>query len=168
MTIYTSTDLRELIAQLSESTPDPATVTKKILADLDDSSARTIAGITLHAYVHEHMVNRFELPKSAEPTLYETPSGKTPSSYVAGVRSWVEVELGRSVCINVKTRQYKRLADCTIADLMAAAESRMENARRLQQRANRFAKLAMAMEGVTAATVKELPEEILENILGAK
>lgn len=168
MTIYSSTDLRDLIATLSQETPDPATVTRKILADLDDSTARTIAQVTLHAYVREHMVNRFELPKSAEPVLYETPSGQAPSSYVASLRSWVEVELGRSVCVDAKTRRYKRLADCTAPDLMAAAQSRMDSARRLQLRANRFAKLALELEKDDVATVKELPEDILAKYLGAK
>lgn len=168
MTIYTSTDLRERIARLSEESADPATVTKAILADLDDSSAHTIAQVTLHAYVREHMVNRFELPKSAEPVLYETPSGMAPSSYVAGLRTWVEIELGRSVCVDVKARRYKRLADCTAPDLMSAATSRMDTARRLQQRANRFAKLAVALEDTGVETVKELHETLLEKYLGAK
>lgn len=164
MMIRDSRDLRARIHELAQETPDPLTVTRRILFDLTGEEAKVIAGLTLNNYVRLQMTAR-PSDRKADLELYDTPTGHSPSAFVAGVRTWLDDELGRSVCVDSRARMYKRFADCTRDDLLAASASRKAAAKRLEERSRTFLRTAMALDANQAETVRDLPREVLEELL---
>lgn len=160
--IESADDLRARIRDLSADEPDPAVIAEKILPALSPAEAYVVASVALVDFVRKTL----HRAPAAPVQTFETAGGaRTTSSKVAAIRDWVARELRLSVCVDEAGSEWKFLADCTAPDLAATAAMRRRKAAATVAEAERFERVAAAVETAGVDTVRELPRVTLEAVL---
>lgn len=158
--IQNGEDLKAVILELGRTEPDPGVVSEKILSSLKHAEAHVVAQVTLRDYVR-HILSR--PPVAAQSRTYETRGGeKTASAATARIIDWYAAELARSVFVS---DTWKRLADCTRADVDELVSARKRKAADLIAEAEKYEALAQAMDESGANTVADLDPELGREVL---
>lgn len=89
------------------------------------------------------------------------PAGSSKASRVA---NWYEKYLDLHLHVSDDPSAVKRIADCTIDDLMFAVREREDIAARNLMQADEFRRVAEVMRSFHAETVADLPRDVLENV----
>lgn len=90
-------------------------------------------------------------------------AGGTPSRKVAAIRNWFEAAKRSPLTGADGTAKF--LIDCTVFDLVAAAERREDHARRTAARAGQLRALAALLAEHDVNTVGDLPDAVLYSAL---
>lgn len=168
--IESAEDLRTQIRALAEHEPDPARITHKILTSLTANEALVVAHVTLVEYVrrliaHATMAPR-EMHESPASRDYATSDGrKSPSAATAAIRDWVSADLARAVNVAVEGREWKFLGKCDRDNCLTMASNRHRKAAEVVAEAERFERIAEALEEHGVTLVEDLPREVLEGLL---
>ena len=162
--IRNADDLRALIREYGADDPDPGRVTEKILATLTGAEAHVVADVALRDYVRRMLAAGGASVPGAR--SYETASGqRTPSWKIAGLIDHIESELNRSVYVETSA-EWKRLGECTPDDVDALAAARRRKAAEVIAEAERFERLAEVAREADAEIVRDLPRDVLAEVLG--
>lgn len=144
-------DLRRLIRQVREESGsvDPGEIAGKVLAQTPDESLRDAYETTLRDYVRRVIIgSRAAVSGTAG----------NPSAKVAGIRDWWRGMLDEPVHV---ADGWLSLGACTRDDLLFACAERRKIAAQNMAWATRYEKLAKAMATAKAATVADLPADLL-------
>ena len=166
MTITGPDTLRDLIREFGAADPNPHRVAEKILSALTDDEARVIARVTLGDYARRVLA----LPRTGQvpntgARFFETASGElTVSARTAAHIDYVAAELGRSLYIGSEN-DYKVFGDCSAQNCRELALFRRKKAAEVAAEADRFDRVAAAVEDAGVDMVKELPRGTLEEVL---
>jgi hypothetical protein len=166
--IQSPDDLRTAIRALAEHEPDPARVTHKLLMSITPEEARVVVNVTLVEYVRREMSRAYIAASDAsEGRSYATQDGRrTPSAQTAAIRDWVGAELGKSVNVAPdRGREWKFLGDCDRDECLTLATNRHRKAAEVTAEAERYERVAEAMEVHEVETVRQLPRPVLEELL---
>lgn len=156
-----SVDLRSLVAQTLEQTDvaDPGAVARLVLDRMSDVERAEALEVTLRGFVRQLMSEQRRTPPAAPPA-------SMPRSWkVQAVRDGWQQRLRDRV--HVGDSQWKLLADCGYADLMAAADERAAIADRNAAWARTYREWARLLDEQGAATFADLPAVVQANALGA-
>lgn len=158
-------DLRQLVRDVADTSDavDPDTLAKEVLvlipADHRDEALRQAMGTVV-----QHVISRSRhISFPGDQTLHDThprpAAGGYSNAKVTGIReAWHRVLESR---IAVAPKQWKRIADCGIHDLKAAAAIRMEHARRNTANAETLLRIARLVGEHGVGTVGQLPDSVL-------
>lgn len=144
-------DLRRLIRQVQDESGsvDPGEIAGKVLAQTPDEHLRDAYEMTLRDYVRRTITG-------SRP--HATGTAGNRSAKVAGIREWWRGMLDQPVHV---ATGWKSLAECTRADLLFACAERRKVAVQNTAWAGRYEKLAQSMGALKAATVADLPSDLL-------
>ena len=98
----------------------------------------------------------------ANGTKSEPHKNSANSAKVASIRTWAS---RLSIRIFTNENSWKRLADCTFDDLVAAATLRQQQATAMVQRAEEFEAFAALVKEYEVDSFGALPEDVLEKVL---
>lgn len=163
-------DLRSLIRVTAEgsTSPDPAVITRDVMQKIDDED-RDVAlyqalrmSVQLVMAASRHSINPGHHRRAVNPWVG---GGQGPISHkVAQIRDhWKKVLRDP---INLGPHEWKFLKDCTSGDLKYAADVRDKKAVENALRAQQYRDLEKVVIYHKAATVGELPEDVLRETLG--
>lgn len=167
-------DLRSAIREVAEHEPDPARVTHKLLQSMTPDDAQVVVSLVLHRYVRESMAEVVRLSCGSNPSMAERPGAeyqtrdgrKTVSAQVAAQRDWVAATLAGSVNVAPNSgRDWKFLGDCTREECLILAGNRHRKASEVEAEGKRYDLIAEAMTEYQADAIRELPREVLEELL---
>ena len=183
-------NLRQLVREVRATSTmlDPHLIAAEVLRRIDDADLRQALAECLPALVREeyrHSRNNasFPLASPASPlpvravqpvgTLTELP-GNAPakprpgrSAKVAAIRAAAHAWMQEVIHTSADPREWKRVGDCGFSELMFAAASRREQARRTNAKAAEYEALAELVRVHGVQRVRDLPEHVLRGVGGA-
>lgn len=151
-----STYLRALVreAAVSSDSPDPAVVAEVVLGRLTVKQYKAALGVCLGDWVRLHMKGYSSAALNA-PRL----GGLTKADRC---RSWYESRLSTPEFVG---KEWKFLRDCTADDLHAVAAVRYKMAVEIHAVGDTFTKVALFMEEHGRATVADVREAELKQLM---
>lgn len=170
--INSAEDLRTRIRELGEVEPDPTRVAGKILESITPAEAVVIVGVTLQNYVRLTLVRPpFSEPvgkhEPSEPKTYRNREGKEfVSAKSASISDWA-AQLKKIVNVAEQGgKSWKFFGKCNHGEVLHLADNRDRKASEIAAEAKRYLRVAEAMATHKKNLVEELPEEVLEELLG--
>lgn len=150
-------NLRQLVQKVRDETGsvDPGEIAGKVLAQTPEEHLREAYETTLRDYVRHVIV---------APRQGSAGGASGRSTKVAATREWWRGMLDQPVHV---ATGWKSLAECTRDDLLFACAERRKVAEQNIAWAGRFEKLAQSMGKLKAATVADLPNDLLAHGLGS-
>lgn len=164
-------DLRADVRAVLETSDlvDPGDIADKVAESIPARSVRAALRVTMRAYVRQVMrESRTGAAPNFQPPAMDEPRTQTASAggwKVRAIREGWQKQLRSRV--HVGDRVWKTLGDCGYDDLQAAAAEREQNAARNAAWARYYRRLAGLLTEHDAATVRDLPAEVLMPALGA-
>jgi hypothetical protein len=191
----TDFNLRQLVRDVlaASSSTDPHQIADEVLDAIEPENYRTALAEVLPVFVRElNRVNRNGMPTlpqapatstltaprtlkavaASTPALQEKPATAAParpivrSAKVAAYQDmglrWLDTRLNTGS----DPREWKRIGDCTFADLMFAAHDRREQARKTLAKAQQYQNLAELLQFHNVQRVRDLPADVLRGING--
>lgn len=168
--IESAEDLRTEIRALAEHEPDPARITDKILTSLTANEALVVAQVTLVEYVRRLIAHATVQPPAAHESQtsrdYVSRDGRrSPSAATAAIRDWLAAELARAMNVATDGREWKFLGKCDRDDCLVLAGNRHRKAAEVTAEAERFERVAEALEEHGVELIEDLPRDVLEGLL---
>lgn len=157
-------NLAAVVRQHAESEPDPHKIAKSIAAALDADNLRAALELTLPDYIRKTRPYRTTGLRGGSGGIRSVRApGSARWSAAAAIRG--EVALLRA---SVFARgEWKFLGDCDHEDCADLASSRDQRAADVQAEADRYRALSKALRKHKAASVRDLPADVVEGIFNA-
>jgi hypothetical protein len=187
----TDFNLRQLVREVRSTSTmlDPHLIAAEVLRRINDEDLRQALSECLAAFVREeirHSRNHSSFPLTQEPTRRPTvlrpvqpvgafaglpgnaPAKPKParSAKVAAIRAAAHAWMQETIHVSADPRDWKRIGDCGFAELMFAAASRREMARRTNAKAGQYESLAELVRVHGVQRVRDLPEHVLRGVGG--
>lgn len=165
-------DLRALVREVcaASASADPAVVTGEVRQRITLADRDTALDQALLTFVR-HVISRWgELGTGDHPLLdphHQHAPGAQPSRKVAAIRGAWRAVLRKRLSVGEDPSAWKFFGDCTDGDLLYAADVRDALAASNARQAQRLRDLAKLLVDHQVVTVKDLPEDVLESVLGA-
>lgn len=185
-------NLRALVREVRNTSTmlDPHLIAAEVLRRIGDADLRSALAECLASLVREeirHARNQGSFPLPPEPpsrpsmlrpvqpvgtfagTTGNAPANPRParSAKVAAIRAAAHSWMQDVIHTSADPREWKRVGDCTFSDLMFAATSRREQARRTNAKAAEYEALAGLVRAHGVERVRDLPEHVLRGVGGA-
>lgn len=146
-------EIRTLIREIHEAEPtlDNADVARLLADRLSAEELREAFVIVATNYVR---ATREAPPRAPTLSARRPPAKDVGAAYMRVLGSHIRVRHG-----------WKPLADCTRGDLLFAVQLRVDEARRVARVGQRLERLAIEMGSRGAATVSDLPEPLVMELL---
>lgn len=162
----TGFNLRDLVLAEFDRSADPHVVADAVLGKVDRKDLAVALAVALPAYVRT---------LRREPTSSDQAHSDTHVDRVAVGRPHAEATANaRRAGLNrgrawmqeraLGDGEWKQVADFTFADCVAASEERRLQSKSIAARADFFDRLAEALKKHEVATIKDLPDSVLEEI----
>lgn len=152
--------------------PDPVKIAHLIADQLPEEQLRQAVHQLLPTYIRA-MVTRMGMHSRRDLSTTDilhpvTPDVRsirtTPTSREMIAQTYAMAARKVPYCVS-DDHIYKHLNDCTIADIRYIAASRYEKAAQNQAVAEKFDKLVLIMEEISAETVADLPDDALQSAM---
>lgn len=155
-------DLRSLVRDVFDNSTlaDPGLIAEEVYKRIGPDEVYAALQASLRLFVRQVISERRMHTQMATPTNPDGVSWK-----VGAIREHWRRSLQDSV--HVGGSEWKRLGQCTYEDLKVAAAERREQASRNRAKAQQYEALANLVSDHGAATVAELPVDVLSAALGA-
>jgi hypothetical protein len=154
-------DLRGLIRTVAEDEPDPHRIAERIAGLLSLEDVRTALQLTLPGYVR----TTIGLGRVKRHGYQEAEDSPISRKWQNVVEQQTQIKLLRQSVFAQGT--WKFLGDCDTEDLSDLAHRRLQAALDNEQWAERFDRAAKALTKHKAATVQDLPADIINEIFHA-
>lgn len=177
--ITNTSELRARIMRESEHHLTPQDVAAAVLDGLSAEELRVVAEAALPGYAQrvmteplravsrtpqaERVANKPVTRRGKVKTYVSADGRKFPSPMLAARHDWYEKQLNVALMVN---GERKRFGDLGVADLGWLVRYREQQAEELHAKAKRFQRIAELMEAEGATTVRDLPPELVEPLLG--
>ncbi|MEV7770472.1 hypothetical protein [Kitasatospora sp. NPDC086791] len=181
-------NLRQLVREVRATSTmlDPHLIAVEVLRRINNEDLRTALAECLPALVREeyrHTRNHGTFPHlPSTPTAplrpvqavtamaaQPVPAKPRParSAKVAAIRAAAHAWMQEVIHTSADPREWKRVGDCGVTELMFAAQSRREQARRTNAKAAEYEALAELVRAHGVRRVRDLPESVLRGVGGA-
>lgn len=175
MTEAPAFDLKALIREVAAESAhaDPGALAEEVDKRVPDEHLREAFREMLRQFVRQMVVTSRTFPAptvrdAAEPAQASSPAPARPANRSwkrNGIYKWASV-LRERVHVGVGAADWKFLGDCDREDLGFIAEERRALAEANIVKAEQYEKLRALLDEHRAATVRELPEQALEDTFG--
>jgi hypothetical protein len=164
-------DLHRIVRKIADGHPeiaDPGDLASLVFDEICPDDYAVVIRIMLRSYVrdvirHDRADYASDSALVPDAVLVGGPAPFRPSVKVAGIRNEWRRQMGHR--IHIGGNEWKLLRYCSYEDLMAAASERRRLAAENTASARRYEKLAQALKDHDAATMANLGDDVLRELL---